>query len=125
MVQFIDVNYSTLRKCESRGLTGFSMGGYGTWDLSARYPDLFAAAMPICGGGDVQQAGKLTKLPIWVFHGDADKAVPVERSRAMVSAIKQRGGNIKYTEYPGVGHDSWTATFSNPEIMQWLFDQAR
>ncbi|QDU30003.1 Prolyl oligopeptidase family protein [Anatilimnocola aggregata] len=106
-------------------VTGLSMGGYGTWDSIERKPDYFAAAAPICGGGDVEQAKKLTKLPIWAFHGDKDTAVKPERSRDMIAAIKAAGGEPKYTEYPGVGHNSWTATYRNPEFYAWLFAQKK
>ncbi len=106
-------------------LTGVSMGGYGTWDLICRKPDLFAAALPVCGGGDPAQADKLTKLPIWVFHGDKDTAVPPERSREMVAAIKKAGGKPEYTEFPGVGHDSWTPTYKDDKTRDWLFAQKK
>lgn len=106
-------------------ITGLSMGGYGTWDAIARRPDYFAAAAPICGGGDPKDAEKIAKLPIWVFHGDADGAVKVSRSRDMVAAIKKAGGDPKYTEYPGVGHNSWSRTYANPEFHKWLFSQKR
>lgn len=106
-------------------LTGLSQGGYGTWDLIARRPELFAAAIPVCGGGDPSQASKLVKLPIWAFHGAADQVVPVERSRDMISAIQKAGGQPKYTEYPGVGHDSWTPTYRNAEVLDWLFKQRK
>ncbi|MEO2092258.1 MAG: prolyl oligopeptidase family serine peptidase [Gemmataceae bacterium] len=106
-------------------LTGVSMGGYGTWDLICRKPDLFAAALPVCGGGDPAQADKLTKLPIWVFHGDKDTAVPPERSRDMVAAIKKAGGKPEYTEFPGVGHDSWTPTYKDDKTRDWLFAQKK
>lgn len=106
-------------------ITGLSMGGYGTWDAIARFPDLFAAAVPICGGGDPATVDKFVKLPIWCFHGDQDDAVSVERSRQMIEALKAAGGKPKYTEYAGVGHDSWTATFANPELYNWLFVQER
>ncbi len=82
-------------------LTGVSVGGYGTWDLVSRRPELFAAAIPVSGGGDPAQAEKLAKLPIWAFHGDADPLVPVERPRDMIAAIKKAGGEPKYTEYRG------------------------
>jgi predicted peptidase len=106
-------------------ISGLSMGGFGTWDALVRNPDMFAAAAPICGGGDPAKAEKIAKLPIWVFHGDADPAVNVERSREMVEALKEAGGSPKYTEYEGVGHDSWTATYKNPEFYEWLFDQRK
>ena len=105
--------------------TGLSMGGFGTWGLITKSPELFAAAAPICGGGDDKLAEKLVKLPIWVFHGDQDNVVKPEQSRKMVSAIEKAGGKPKYTEYPGVGHDSWTKTYADPEFMSWLFQQKR
>lgn len=106
-------------------LTGLSMGGFGTWDLLAREPDLFAAAVPICGGGDTANAAKIAKIPVWVFHGDKDVPVKVELSRDMVAALKKAGGKPKYTEYPGVGHDSWTQTYKDAKMMEWLFDQKK
>jgi predicted peptidase len=106
-------------------LTGISLGGFGVWDLASRKPGLFAAAMPICGGGDPAQAEKLAKLPMWAFHGDADLSVPVERSRDMIAAIKKAGGNPKYTEYKKVGHDAWTPTYTNDEVLDWLFKQKK
>lgn len=106
-------------------ITGLSMGGYGTWDAIARRPNFFAAAMPICGGGDSSDVSAYKSLPIWAFHGDKDTAVKVERTRAMIEALKAAGGEPKYTEYPGVGHDSWTATYNNDEVIAWLFAQKR
>jgi len=107
-------------------LTGLSMGGYGSWLIAAQYPERFAAVAPICGGGDPANAAKLKELPIWVFHGDADQAVPVARSREMVEAIKTAGGTrLKYTEYPGVGHNSWDAAYADSMFAQWLFAQKR
>jgi len=106
-------------------LTGLSMGGYGTWDLVARRPDLFAAALPVCGGGDPAQAAKLVGVPIWCFHGGADGLVPPERSRAMIEALEKAGAAVKYTEYEGVGHDSWTRTYGDREVLEWLFSQKR
>ena len=106
-------------------LTGISMGGYGSWDLAARMPERFAAVIPICGGGDEATAAKLKTLPIWCFHGDVDKAVPVERSRTMVEAVKAAGGTVKYTEYEGVGHDSWTPAYRDAATLDWLFAQQR
>ncbi len=106
-------------------LTGLSMGGYGTWDLLCRKPELFAAGLPICGGGDEKQAKKLVNVPIWAFHGDKDTAVKPQRSRNMIKAIEAAGGKPKYTEYPGVGHDSWTQTYRDPRVMAWLFEQKK
>ncbi len=106
-------------------VTGLSMGGFATWEILQREGKLFAAAVPICGGADLAYADKLTKIPLWVFHGDADKTVPVTRSRDMVAAITKAGGNVKYTEYPGVGHDAWGRTYSNPEMWDWLFAQVK
>ena len=106
-------------------VTGLSMGGFGTFELTTRYPDVFAAAAPICGGGDPTKAKTLSALPVWVFHGDADRVVPVGFSRSMVKAIETAGGKPKYTEYPGVGHDCWTATYADPAFHDWLFAQTR
>jgi predicted peptidase len=107
-------------------LTGLSMGGYGSWDLAMRMPERFAAVAPICGGGDNDQAAKLVGMPIWVWHGDADNAVPVERSRTMIEAIKKAGGNPKYTELKGVGHNCWTPAYGNPDgVVPWMFEQRK
>lgn len=107
-------------------LTGLSMGGYGSWELAARLPDLFAAVAPICGGGDEATAKVLAPVPIWAFHGDADRAVPVIRSRRMIDAIKAADGNIKYTEYPGVGHNSWGRAYHDDSgLLDWMFQQRR
>ena len=106
-------------------LTGLSMGGFGTWDLSARQPDRFAAILPICGGGDERVAARIATLPIWCFHGDADTAVAVERSRAMIAAVKTAGGRPIYSELAGVGHDSWTPAYRDRFVLDWLFSQRR
>ena len=106
-------------------VTGLSMGGFGAWDCIQRRPDLFAAAAPVCGGGDATMAAKMKQVPVWAFHGDADGAVKVRRSRDMIAALKAAGGSPKYTEYKGVGHDSWTATYRDPEFYSWLFAQQR
>lgn len=106
-------------------LTGLSMGGYGSWELAARMPQRFAAVAPICGGGDEAQAAKLVKLPIWCFHGGADTVVPVARSRSMIAAIEAAGGSPKYTEFPGVGHNSWTPAYRDSGLLEWLFAQRR
>jgi predicted peptidase len=104
-------------------VTGLSMGGFGVWDVIQRYPRLFAAAVPICGGGDTAEAEKIAHLPLWVFHGGRDGVVQPRRSRDMVAAVRKAGGKPKYTEYANAAHDSWTATYSNPDFYQWLFTQ--
>jgi predicted peptidase len=106
-------------------ITGLSMGGFGTWEAIQRKPDLFAAAVPICGGGDVSKAGPLKKLPIWVFHGAKDQLVNPKWSRDMVEAIKKAGGDPKYTEYPSIDHFSWIPAYSDPELFRWLFNQKK
>ncbi len=106
-------------------VTGLSMGGFGVWDAIQRHPNRFAAAVPICGGGDVAFAKQLANVPVWAFHGDADTAVKPKRSRDMIAALKAAGGSPKYTEYPGVGHNSWAATYANRETYAWLFAQKR
>lgn len=106
-------------------LTGLSMGGFGTWALAIRHPERYAAILPICGGGERQLARVLRDMPVWTFHGDADKVVPVERTQEMVDAIIAAGGSPRVTIYPGVGHDSWTETYDNPEIYDWLLQHRR
>ena len=104
-------------------LTGLSMGGFGTWSLAEKYPQRWAAIVPICGGGDPRQAAKIKDIPCWCFHGDADPAVKVEKSRAMIAALAKAGGQPKYTEYPGVGHASWVRAYATPELYAWLRKQ--
>jgi predicted peptidase len=107
-------------------LTGLSMGGFGTWELASRIPDRFAAIAPICGGGNPTLAGfRLKGMPAWVFHGDADTTVNVKLSDDMVEALKKAGNEVKYTRYPGVGHDSWTATYENEELYTWFLAHQR
>ena len=105
-------------------VTGQSMGGYGSWGAITRYPERFAAAAPICGGGDPSAVGRIG-IPIWAFHGSADQTVPVEQSRVMVEALKAIGAKVNYTEYPGVGHNSWEKAYSEAELVEWLFAQRR
>ncbi len=104
-------------------LTGLSMGGYGTWMYGAKNPGRFAALAPICGGGKPDDAPVLAKTPIWAFHGADDKTVPPEKSREMVEAVKKAKGNIKYTEIPTTGHNSWDAAYDDPDTMKWLLKQ--
>ena len=101
------------------------MGGFGTWALAAAHPERFAAIAPICGGGDPKQAERLKDLPIWVFHGAKDPTVPLARSEEMVKALKEAGGEPKFTVYPDAGHDSWTETYDNPELYEWFLAHKR
>jgi predicted peptidase len=101
-------------------LTGISMGGFGTWKLAAEYPDRFAAIAPICGGGDPAWAPKLARLPIWAFHGDADTIVPVDATLRMIRALDAVGAPARLTIYPGVGHDSWSATYADSDLYRWF-----
>lgn len=106
-------------------LTGLSMGGFGTWSVAAARPERFAAIVPICGGGNPRDAGKLVGLPTWVFHGAKDAVVPLAASQTMVDAVREQGGEPKFTVYPDAGHDSWTATYDDPALWDWLFEQRR
>lgn len=105
--------------------TGVSMGGYGTWDLISRKPEWFAAAMPVCGGMDLEQAPKLKDVAIWIHHGDRDTVVPFVRSRLATEALWHVNGNVKYTEYPGVHHGSWVPAYGNKANLRWLFSQRK
>jgi len=106
-------------------IIGISMGGFAVWDVVARYPSRFAAAVPICGGGDTSMAKYLKETPIWAFHGANDKLVLHYRSRNMVKAITNVGGKIKYTEYPDVGHNAWTYAMADIEMYNWMFGQKK
>lgn len=126
-------------------LTGISMGGYGTWSIAAKYPGKFAALAPVCGGIRLPErvrniagnppedqsvdpylatAQKIAKIPIWVFHGSADTTVPTSESQKMVAALKAAGANVKYSEYEGVGHNSWDRAYAEPDLMPWLLSQS-
>lgn len=126
-------------------LTGLSMGGYGTWDMTAKYPGKFAAYVPICGGiygppkvpdarvalaADPNVADpyaetvkRIGSTPVWIFHGAADDTVPVEESRKMAQALAAAKANFRYTEYPGVGHNAWDKAYAEPELIPWLLAQ--
>lgn len=106
-------------------LTGLSIGGFGSWSLATAQPDRFAAVIPICGGGTRGMVARLKNVPVWVFHGAKDEIVPLVRSEEMVEALRKAGGSVQFTVYPDAGHDSWTATYDNPEVFDWLFSQRR
>lgn len=105
---------------------GFSMGGYGTWNLLINHPDLFCAGVPMCGAGAPDAADRLLNTPVWAVHGAKDPTVPVSGSREMVEAIQKLGGTkVHYTELPDHEHDVWNYTYSNEEIFTWLFSQTK
>lgn len=107
-------------------ITGLSMGGMGTFELLSRYPKLFAAAAPICGGGSLELTKKYAKrVPIWIFHGAIDGAVKVQYSRDIYAALQANAANVKYTEYPNVNHDSWNNAFAEAEFLPWMFAQKK
>jgi len=100
-------------------LIGMSMGGFGTWELAARMPERFAAISPMCGGANLNWAEQLSKIPTWVFHGTADRQIPISRSEVMVKAIEKRGGEIKFTRLINEGHDI-SKQFNKDELYEWL-----
>ena len=128
-------------------LTGLSMGGYGSWAIAAKYPGKFAAVVPICGGIVIpahlkqmrpdlaassypddpksyeEVARKIGKTPVWIFHGGTDDTVSPELSRKINDALKAAGGDVRYTEYPGVGHNSWDKAYAEPDLMTWILSQ--
>jgi predicted peptidase len=102
------------------------MGGFGTWAMAGYSPDRFAAIIPICGGGEPLLARALKKTPVWAFHGGKDPIVPVKRSEDLIDALKRaKNEDVKLTVYPEALHDSWTATYDNPEIYEWLLAHKR
>jgi predicted peptidase len=126
-------------------LTGISMGGYGTWSIASKHPGKFAALAPICGGvrppaiinvpgasntSDpnidpyAETARRIGKTPVWIFHGGADPVVPPDESRKMNEALKAAGGDVKYTEYENVGHNSWDKAYAEAELMKWMLGQS-
>ncbi|SVB07287.1 uncharacterized protein METZ01_LOCUS160141 [marine metagenome] len=105
--------------------TGLSMGGYGTLAVAIARPDLFSGIIPICGGGDLDKIGRLKNMPVWLFHGDADTVVPVENSTKIYNVLKSSNDNVKITIYENVGHDSWTETYDNNKIYEWLLSQKK
>ncbi|AKA35892.1 alpha/beta hydrolase-fold protein [Flagellimonas lutaonensis] len=104
---------------------GLSMGGMGTFELVRRNPRTFVAAFPICGGANPEIAKKLRKTAWWVFHGKADNVVPPKYSTQMVRALEDVGAEVRYSLYPDVGHDSWTNTFAEPDLLSWLFSRSK
>jgi len=106
-------------------LTGLSMGGFGTWDLAIKHPEEFAAIVPICGGGDTAEIWKLRNMPVWCFHGAKDSSVPIAMEQKMIRALQNYNPSVRFTVYPEAGHDSWTATYNNDSLYQWLLLQKK
>lgn len=120
--------------CDTERLSviGVSMGGYGAWYLAAEYPGKFSAVVPICGGSPLRAgdrfntiAHKVGRTPVWVFHGADDQIVPVTESRLMVEALRAAGGNVRYNEYPGVGHNVWFNVMNERDLLPWALAQQR
>ena len=126
-------------------LTGLSMGGFGAWAFGYKFPEKFAALVPVCGGVMDRRfpapdwhpaarapedpyretAAKISHIPVWAFHGDADRSVSVSESRKLHEALQSVGGNVKYTEYPGVGHNAWDRAYNEKELIPWLLSQRK
>ena len=124
LTMLLDDVQSRLRVDKSRiYVTGVSMGGYGTWELALTQPNRFAAIVPICGGGRPWMARLIAHMPVWAFHGAKDKAVNPRESEEMVAAINAAGGAAKLTIYPDATHDSWSRTYDNPEVFEWMLQQ--
>jgi predicted peptidase len=125
-ISLLDHLMMTLPVDKNRVYTaGFSMGGFAVWDILQRRPSTFAAAIPVCGGGDETLAFNLIDIPLWAFHGEDDKVVPPDRTRNMIRALRDSGGYPSYTEYKNTGHNSWTRTFTNDDVLSWLFNQKK
>ena len=106
-------------------ITGLSMGGYGTYDAIARYPNMFAAAVPVCGGGDVTRAASIAHIPTWIFLGAEDSGVDPRYSLDMLNALTKAGAHPGFTQYPEVGHFSWLGAYTDPLMMEWMFRQRK
>lgn len=106
-------------------VVGQSRGGFGAWDLIAKRPEIFAAAVPVCGGGDTRRILSARNVAVWAFHGAKDSTVLASRSREMVAALRTVNSSVRYTEYPDVGHNVWARAFAERELPEWLFAQRR
>lgn len=106
-------------------LTGLSMGGTATWQLAARRPEWFAAIVPICGRSVPSKATRLRDMPVWAFHGARDRTVPIQETADMIDALRSAGGEPRVTIYPEAGHNSWTQTYNDPELYEWLLSHRR
>jgi len=123
LIKDLESSYSI--DTDRRYVLGQSMGGFGTFAILTMQSNMFAAAVPLCGGGDESKAAQIAHVPIWAFHGELDEAVSVARSRNMIAALTKAGGKPKYTEYKGEGHTIWTKVVMEPELLPWMFSQKR
>ena len=123
LLDFIEKKYSI--DPTRRYVGGLSMGGMGTFELVARNPDYFAAAFPICGGGNPDWSDLLKTTPFWIFHGEDDGVVSVDFSRKMYEALGKEKASVRLTIYPEVNHNSWDNAFAEPDLMHWLFSNKR
>jgi predicted peptidase len=106
-------------------LTGFSLGGYGTWQTAAALPDLFAAIAPLCGMSDIPDVPRLRDIPVWAFHGALDQNVPLAESEKMTEALRSAGGNVRLTVYPQFAHEIWAITYRDSRLYLWFLAQKR
>jgi predicted peptidase len=105
--------------------TGLSLGGHGVWNWASRHPADLAAIAPVCGHGDPAAVCAGRSVPVRAYHGEADDIVPIARQKACVDALRACGGRADWISYPGVGHDSWTPAYDDPELVPWLMQQRR
>lgn len=105
-------------------IAGLSRGAYGVWQVAIQNPTRFASLVAICGVAPGFYVKWLKNLPIWVFHGEDDDVIPVSESDNVVKELQDNGQNVRYTRYPNTGHDAWTQTFDNPELLKWMLEQS-
>ena len=105
--------------------TGLSMGGLGTLAIALKEPELFSAIIPVCGGAKMDNIQRLNQLPIWLFHGDRDDVHPVNNSIRIFQALSPVNDHVFLTVYGGVEHDSWTQTYENKEIYNWMLNYSK
>ena len=127
VVQLLDTIVKNNRVDKNRiYLTGLSRGGGAAWEMAVLYPDKFAALAVVCGMAPVPYAGWINKkMPIWVFHGEEDSSIPISESESMVNRLREMDYNVKFTSYPGVGHDSWIRAYKTEELYTWFIAQSR
>ncbi|MCG8448580.1 MAG: prolyl oligopeptidase family serine peptidase [Pirellulales bacterium] len=122
--QFLEHCLNRYRADRNRAyLVGYSMGGYGAWRTAAAHPELFAAVVPIAGGGSLEDTVPLTNMPTWVFHGKQDTVVPLDESTKLIDAIREIGGSPRTTIYQDAGHGIRSRVLTSPELWEWLLQQ--